>query len=214
MKEKMRNYSDIDHLIMHVDSMLKTVCGGNSGTRDYPVISSESNLTAAEVKQSIGLMRVNNVGEVCAQALYQGQALASTNIDLALKLQEASDEEIDHLAWTEQRLNELGGRLSYLNLFWYTGSFSLGYIAGVMGDKWSLGFLAETEYQVTYHLEDYMQKLPDADKRSYEVMQAMRDDEIKHAEMAIESGGVELPVWAKSAMQVTASIMKALALRI
>jgi len=214
MKGKLRNYSEFDNFVIHIDSVFKTVCGGHRGTRDYPAVSTDASLTVAEVQQSISLMRVNNVGEVCAQALYQGQALASTDVNLALKLKEASDEEVDHLAWTEQRLNELGGRLSYLNLFWYTGSFSLGYVAGVMGDKWSLGFLAETEYQVTYHLEDYMQKLPDADKRSYEVMQAMRDDEIKHAEMAVENGGAELPVWAKKAMRVTASIMKVLAFRI
>jgi ubiquinone biosynthesis monooxygenase Coq7 len=203
----MRNLSVTDTFLIKADFILKIICGGHHGARSYPA-SAEDNLTAEQKQHSIGLMRVNNVGEVCAQALYQAQALSTNNEDLVSDLEHAAEEEIDHLFWTETRLRELGGNLSLFNGVWYLGAFSMGYVAGICGDKWNLGFLAETEYQVTYHLEDYMTRLPSEDKRSYEIMKQMRDDELAHANMALERGGVELPLLVKNLMHSSASIMK------
>ena len=205
----MRILSITDNILIKADFVLKTICGGHSGDRAYPAKSKDS-LTQEEKRHSIGLMRVNNVGEVCAQALYEAQALATNNKDLVKELEHAAFEEIDHLHWTEQRIRELGGSLSYFNAIWYAGAFTMGYVAGLCGDDWNLGFLAETEYQVTYHLEDYMQRLSPNDLRSYEIMQVMRDDELSHANMALDQGGIELPDWAKSLMHGSANIMKSI----
>lgn len=204
----MRNFSLVDGILIKADFLLKTIAGGHSGNRAYPAVSKD-NLTPEEKKHSIGLMRVNNVGEVCAQALYESQALATSNKDLVKELEHAAFEEIDHLYWTETRINELGGNLSCLNPLWYAGSFAMGYIAGLCGDDINLGFLAETEYQVTHHLEDYMQQLPKDDRRSYEIMQVMRDDELSHANTACDKGGVEMPLWVKNTMHISGNIMKA-----
>ena len=187
---------------------MKTIFGGHTAARTYPGDGLQPNLNQQESQHSIGLMRVNNVGEVCAQALYQGQSLATANKNLALKLNEAAIEEIDHLAWTKQRLDELGGKVSLFNPLWYASSFAIGYIAGTLGDQWSLGFLAETEYQVAQHLVDYMQKLPQQDQRSHAILQQMYNDEIEHAEMAVAEGGQELPQIAKYIMQTLAKVMK------
>jgi len=212
MSGSARHFTQFDQGIIAIDAMVKTIFGGHQPSRPYPAESyPETTLTTLDQAKSIALMRVNHVGEVCAQALYQGQALATKDTDLAKTLQLASAEEIDHLAWLERRLVALSGRTSYLNPVWYVGSWSLGFFAGCLGDEWSLGFLAETEYQVTYHLESYMQKLPAADAASYAIMQVMRDDEIAHADMAIEHGGRPLPPLAKKCMQGTADIMKAIA---
>ena len=212
MSDNLRHFSWLDQGLVAIDSMVKTIAGGHQASRPYPGASyPATTLTDADQAKSIALMRINHVGEVCAQALYQGQALATRDKALANTLQVASDEEIDHLAWLERRLAELSGRTSYLNPLWYVGSWSLGFFAGCLGDEWSLGFLAETEYQVTYHLESYMQKLPAADAASYAIMQVMRDDEVAHADMAIEHGGRPLPPLVKKCMQGTADIMKAIA---
>lgn len=212
MPHNARHFTWLDQGIIAIDSIVKTIAGGHHPARAYPAVSYPNvTLTESDRAKSIALMRVNHVGEVCAQALYQGQALATNDSALAETLQAASNEERDHLAWLERRLRELSGRTSYLNPVWYAGAWSLGFAAGCLGDDWSLGFLAETEYQVTYHLESYMQKLPVEDTASYAIMQAMRDDEEAHADMAIEQGGKPLPPLAKRCMHITADIMKAIA---
>lgn len=211
----MINLSGPDKFIMHFDRALKTLRGGLATTRANPAEHKpQPELTPEDKQLSAALMRVNHVGEICAQALYQAQSIAANNKELAEKLQTAADEETDHLVWTEERILQLGSHTSYLAPLWYLGSFSLGYIAASCGDDWSLGFIAETECQVTRHLEDYMQKLPRGDHASYNIMQTMRDDEMQHAEDAIAAGANELPPIVKSGMQAIAGIMKAIALRV
>ncbi len=164
--------------------------------------------------RSAALMRVNHVGEVCAQALYQGQALTSRSVDVRNKMNEAAEEEVDHLNWCYDRIEQLDGHTSYLNPVWYFGSFALGVGAGLAGDKWSLGFLAETERQVVEHLESHLELLPEEDKVSRAVVEQMAIDEAKHAEMAIENGAAELPALIKTGMKFTAKIMTTLSERI
>jgi ubiquinone biosynthesis monooxygenase Coq7 len=164
--------------------------------------------------KSASLMRVNHVGEVCAQALYQGQALTSRSIDVKDKMNEAAEEEIDHLNWCYQRIEQLDSHTSYLNPIWYLGSFALGIGAGLAGDKWSLGFLAETERQVVEHLESHLERLPAEDTISRAIVSQMAEDEAKHAEMAVENGAAELPEFIKQAMKKTAGLMTKLSERI
>ncbi|MBS1190696.1 MAG: ubiquinone biosynthesis protein [Rhodocyclaceae bacterium] len=152
-------------------------------------------------------MRVNHCGEICAQALYQGQALASRHASVGDALREAADEEVEHLAWTERRLEELGGRKSLLNPLWYAGALSMGILAGRLGDKWSLGFLAETERQVEAHLDGHLSKIPARDQRSWEMLEQMKVDEAKHARTAVRLGAAELPAPAKAAMKLAARVM-------
>lgn len=152
-------------------------------------------------------MRVNHAGEVCAQALYQGQALTARNTDVRAKLERAAQEENDHLAWTAERLGELGARPSYLNPLWYTGSLAIGAIAGMIGDRWSLGFLAETEHQVVEHLEGHLTRLPAEDRRSRALVEQMREDEGRHATTALEAGASELPLPARRIMRLVAKVM-------
>ena len=161
-----------------------------------------------------GLMRVNHVGEICAQALYQGQALTSRDPALREALRGAADEETEHLAWTEQRIAELGGRKSLLNPLWYVGALSMGLIAGKFGDKWNLGFLAETERQVEAHLDSHLQELPEQDMRSREIVDQMRIDEIGHADTAIHLGAAELPAPVKAGMKLAAKVMTGTAYRV
>ncbi len=172
-------------------------------------------LSDSERREAAALMRINHVGEVCAQALYTGQSLASHDPALQAKLSEASREETDHLAWTRQRLDELNDRPSLLNPLWYAGSFAIGYAAGKLGgDKISLGFVVETERQVEAHLQSHMDKLPVADTASRAVVAQMKADEIAHAQMAMKSGAVELPAPVKSAMKVAAKLMTTIAYRV
>ena len=171
-------------------------------------------MSEQERAHACGLMRVNHVGEVCAQALYQGQALTSRDPALRDALRGAADEETEHLAWTEQRIAELGGRKSLLNPLWYAGALSMGLIAGRLGDKWNLGFLAETERQVEAHLDSHLSDLPEQDLRSRDVVEQMRVDEIKHAETAVHLGAAELPEAVKKAMKFAAGIMTGTAYRI
>ena len=159
-------------------------------------------------------MRVNHCGEICAQALYQGQALTSRDAAIREALRGAADEETEHLAWTEQRIAELGGRKSFLNPLWYLGSLTLGLAAGALGDKWNLGFLAETERQVEAHLDGHLQALPEGDGRSRAIVDQMRLDEIQHAETAVRYGAAELPVPAKAIMKTMAKVMTGIAYRI
>ena len=160
------------------------------------------------------LMRVNHVGEICAQALYQGQALTSRDSSLRDALRDAADEETDHLAWTEQRIAELGGRKSLLNPLWYVGALSMGLIAGRIGDKWNLGFLAETERQVEAHLNGHLQELPEQDLRSREIVEQMRIDEVRHAETAVHLGASDLPEPVKAEMKLAAKVMTETAYRV
>jgi len=152
-------------------------------------------------------MRINHAGEVCAQALYQGQAVASRDLAVQEKMQQAALEEGDHLDWCRRRLDELGSQTSYFNPLWYAGSFCIGMAAGMIGDKWSLGFVAETERQVIKHLTGHMALLPQQDQRSYKILKKMEEDEARHRDTAIESGAHELPGYIKSVMALTSRIM-------
>ena len=203
-------------LILAADSALRTLWAEPRASRPNPAASvTELQLSEADRRQAGALMRINHVGEVCAQALYTGQSLASRNPALQAKLSEASREETDHLAWTRQRLDELNDRPSLLNPLWYAGSFAIGYAAGKLGgDKISLGFVVETERQVEAHLQSHMDKLPAADTASRAVVAQMKADEIAHAQMAMKSGAVELPAPVKSAMKVAAKLMTTIAYRV
>lgn len=205
----MRHYSPIDQLLIHADTALRTVIGKPSAThRPYPADDIEDcTLNDAEAKYVAGLMRVNHSGEVSAQALYQGQSITARNETVREKLEQAAMEENDHLVWTENRLHELGNRTSLLNPLWYAGSFAIGAFAGALGDKWSLGFLAETEHQVVKHLESHLQKLPPDDKRSRAILEQMKTDEAHHATTAIEHGGETLPTPVKKLMQAMSKVM-------
>jgi ubiquinone biosynthesis monooxygenase Coq7 len=164
-------------------------------------------LEPAERLESIRLMRVNHAGEVSAQALYQGQALIARNESVAAAMRESAAEETDHLAWCERRLEQLGGRTSLLNPLWYFGSFAIGALAGAMGDRTSLGFIAETEQQVESHLSDHLQRLPRADAGSRAILEQMQVDEIRHGEKATALGGANLPLPLRFAMRLSSRLM-------
>jgi ubiquinone biosynthesis monooxygenase Coq7 len=204
-----RTLSLLDRLIGQFDQALHTVFGpAPHPARDNPATGkNDPALTVAERELSGRLMRINHVGEICAQALYQGQALTARLPEVRAKMELAAQEENDHLAWTEQRIHELGSHVSYLNPLWYAGSFALGALAGAVGDKWSLGFVAETEKQVVNHLTGHLVQLPAADDKSRAILEQMRDDEGRHATVAIESGGAALPEPVKQWMQCNSKIM-------
>jgi ubiquinone biosynthesis monooxygenase Coq7 len=206
----------IDGFIIEFDRALRSIVGATPMRRSVPESStmSESELSVEEKKHAAGLMRVNHVGEVCAQALYQSQKLHAKSDDLKNKLEHAAIEEEDHLAWCERRLEELDSRPSLLNPIWYAGSFVLGSIAGLAGDKISLGFVAETEKQVEHHLDDHLKELPSNDHRSRAIVAQMRADEIAHGQMAIQEGGVELPSAIQKIMKTMAKVMTVTAYRI
>lgn len=197
-----------DALILQFDRALRTVFAPAVSRRPHPDNGlPEGELSEAEKRHAAGLMRVNHSGEVCAQALYQGQALTARNPEAARALREASDEETEHLAWCERRLTELGSHKSYLNPLWYTGSFAIGVLAGALGDRWNLGFLAETERQVEGHLDGHLKRLPEQDAKSRAIVEQMKADEIRHAETAIAHGGAELPLPVKLAMKLSSKVM-------
>ena len=204
-----RTITLLDRLIGQLDQALHTVFGpAPHAARDNPATGkSDPALTAAERELSGRLMRINHVGEICAQALYQGQAVTARLPEVRGKMEQAAQEENDHLAWTEQRIRELGSHVSYLNPLWYAGSFALGALAGALGDKWSLGFVAETEKQVVEHLNDHLRQIPTADDKSRAILEQMRDDEGRHATVAIESGGAALPEPVKQGMQCASKVM-------
>ncbi len=206
----------IDGFIIEFDRALRSIVGATPMRRSVPESSTmnESKLSAEEKKHAAGLMRVNHVGEVCAQALYQSQKLHAKSDDLKNKLEHAAIEEEDHLAWCERRLEELDSRPSLLNPVWYAGSFALGSIAGLAGDKISLGFVAETEKQVEHHLDEHLKELPSNDHRSRAIVAQMRADEIAHGQMAIQEGGVELPSAVQEVMKTMAKVMTVTAYRI
>ena len=189
-----RNSTGLDRLIGQVDQALKAVVGPHASTRAYPAEEvAETELDAAQRREIAALMRVNHSGEVAAQALYHGQALASKGSDIRDSMLKASDEERDHLAWCATRIDELGGRTSLLNPVWYAGSFAIGVLAGLAGDPASLGFLAETEKQVVDHLDAHLSKLPHGDARTRAVIEQMKEDEAQHGNMALNAGGIALP---------------------
>ena len=199
---------DLDRLITAFDNGLRTLLAPAHSARAVPGAAlAEPEMTAPERQVAAALMRVNHTGEICAQALYQGQALTARNASARAALEQAAVEETDHLAWTAQRIEELGGRASVLNPLWYAGSFALGAAAGFLGDKWNLGFLAETERQVEGHLEGHLDRLPAQDEKSRAIVNEMKVDESRHARTAVDHGAAELPEPVKLAMKLGSRIM-------
>ena len=194
---------------------MRTLFAVPRASRQCPTLSDQpSDLSTAEKAQSGALMRVNHVGEVCAQALYTAQAMATRNPTLRAQLLRASAEETDHLAWTRQRLRELGSRPSLLNPLWYAGSFGLGLLAGRLGERVSLGFVVETEKQVEAHLQGHMQRLPAADHASRAIVAQMKDDEARHAQDALAAGATPMPPPVQAMMRVVARVMTTVAHRL
>lgn len=209
------NLPSPDDVILQFDKALRTVFASAASRRPYPDAGvAEAEMSEAERRHAAGLMRINHSGEVCAQALYAGQALTARNPEAQKALLEAADEETEHLAWCEKRLNELGSHKSFLNPFWYAASFALGAFAGALGDRWNLGFLAETERQVEGHLDSHLGKLPPQDAKSRAIVEQMKSDEIRHADMAIAHGGAQLPGPVKQAMHLTSKVLTLSAYRV
>jgi ubiquinone biosynthesis monooxygenase Coq7 len=206
----------VDRFIIEFDTALRSVVGGANAQRPTPGSESGANLAldSEQRKHAAGLMRINHVGEVCAQALYQSQKLVARNSEIKEMLDHSAQEELDHLAWCETRLKELGSHTSYLNPFWYAGSFAIGLAAGLAGDKWSLGFVVETEKQVENHLESHLKKLPEEDHRSRAIVDQMRIDEIEHGQAALHAGGVTLPEPIQKIMQAMSKVMTSTAYKI
>ncbi len=206
---------NLDALIIGFDRGLRTLAGMPTAARPMPGGEGDAGpLTPAERAEAAALMRVNHCGEVCAQALYQGQALASRNVELKRALEQAAREEEDHLAWAEQRIRELGGRTSLLNPLWYAGSLAIGFAAGRLGDGWNLGFLKETERQVERHLQGHLDRLSAADTRTRAVVAAMQRDEAAHARTAEALGAHELPRPVRDAMAAAAKVMTTASYRV
>lgn len=211
-----RSYTPVDRLIMGFDSALRTATGINTeAQRSNPAESVPEVIMEEEQRRhAAGLMRINHAGEVCAQALYAGQAATARNPAVQAEMQQAANEEIDHLSWCKTRLDELESRPSLLDPLWYAGSFAIGAAAGLAGDGWSLGFLQETENQVEAHLENHIERLPPEDARSRAILDQMKIDEAKHAQMAKDSGAFDLPRPVRRLMKITAGAMKAVAYRV
>lgn len=206
---------DPDRFVSELDKVVRVLFGDAVASRPSPAQGiAEGDLDSASRSHAAALMRVNHCGEVCAQALYQGQALASSDATIRSALEKAAREEGDHLAWSAVRVRELGGRLSRLNPIWYAGSLALGYIAGRLGEGWNLGFLAETERQVEQHLEGHLQHLAGRDTRTRAVIEGMRKEEAEHRRTAERLGARELPEAARQAMRLAARVMTTLSYRI
>jgi len=204
----MRHYRWSDHLIGHVDQALRSLVPGSTAAhRPSPAADLSSTLNVQEARHVAGLMRVNHSGEVCAQALYHGQALTARLPRVRQDMQKAAEEEQDHLAWCEMRLRELDSHPSLLNPLWYGLSFGLGAVAGLAGDDYSLGFVAETEKQVSKHLQSHLQSLPATDERSRVVLEQMNRDELHHREQALAAGGRELPQGVQRLMGIVSKVM-------
>jgi ubiquinone biosynthesis monooxygenase Coq7 len=201
--------SPVDELIAAADRALRTLAATPAASRPSPAtgVSESKPLTVDEAREAAALMRVNHVGEVCAQALYDAQALAARSPELRAMFEQAAREETDHLSWTEQRIRELGGRTSLLNPLWYGGAFAIGLAAARLGDRASLGFMAETERQVEQHLQGHLERLPDGDAPSRAIVARMKDDEQRHSETATELGGAALPFPVRVAMRMAARVM-------
>ncbi len=211
-----RHYSLFDRLINQADNALRTVAGGHAGTdRPNPTAGTEiPELAPPERRHVAGLMRVNHTGEVCAQALYQGQAVTARLPRIRRQMEISAQEEEDHLHWCEQRLQELNSHTSLLNPVWYSLSFGIGAAAGAIGDRWSLGFVEETEKQVCRHLESHMARLPQQDERSRRVLEQMHEDEAQHADTARNAGAITLPFPVRKLMKAVAKVMTETAYRI
>ena len=220
------NLSPIDRLIGEFDTALRAIAGGANYSRPIPkaniqnglneeqVLTSDIDLSPQDRTHVAGLMRVNHVGEACAQALYQSQKLLAKTPETRALLDQAAKEEMDHMAWCEERLKELDSRPSLLNPLWYAGAFGIGLVAGLAGDRWSLGFVAETEKQVEQHLDDHLEKLPEADLRSRAIVEQMRMDEIEHGASAMTAGGQKLPRPIQTLMAGISKIMTTTAYKI
>ncbi len=204
-----RNYTPLDQLVINLDTGLRTLFGKPKITeRANPAdAQAEAELSEAERELAGRLMRINHAGEVAAQGLYQGQALTAKLPRVREKMQRAAEEENDHLDWCEQRLKEMGGHVSYLNPLWYAGSVTIGALAGLAGDKWSLGFVAETEHQVVRHLDSHLQQITPDDQKTRAILEQMKTDEGQHATMALSAGGAPLPEPVKKFMGLTSKIM-------
>ena len=210
-----RTLSPLDRLLVDAQNALDTLAGRPPARRPNPAQSTpEVTLDAAERRHAAGLMRINHVGEVCAQGLYFGQAAVARDARTREHLLEAAQEETDHLAWCADRLEELDSRPSLFNPLWYAGSYSLGVLAGLRGDGWNLGFVVETERQVEAHLEEHLQTLPQADLRSREILKVMKADEARHAENAEQAGARLLPQPIPKLMAAASNLMKAVAYRL
>lgn len=211
-----RRMSPVDNLIANIDQGMRTIFGKPDVTeRPNPAANvEEPALNEQEKRHSAGLMRVNHAGEIAAQALYQGQALTARNSTVREKMERAAQEENDHLDWCESRLKELDSHTSYLAPFWYAGSLAIGAIAGAAGDKWSLGFVVETERQVEKHLDNHLDDISENDKKSRVIIEQMKEDEIHHADMALNAGGAPLPAPVKALMKLTSKVMTKTAYRI
>ncbi|MBW2940103.1 2-polyprenyl-3-methyl-6-methoxy-1,4-benzoquinone monooxygenase [Zhongshania aquimaris] len=204
-----REYTLLDRALMGADRSLKTLVKGSSTAQRHNPASSVSNAPSADQQRrhAAGLMRINHTGEVCAQALYQGQALTAKNAQVKAAMEHSATEEIDHLAWCEQRLKELDSHTSHLNPLFYAASFAIGAAAGAISDKISLGFVAATEDQVCEHLREHLQTLPAEDEKSRAILQQMLEDEAEHASKAIEAGGQVFPTPVKKVMSLMAKVM-------
>jgi len=205
----LRHYTFWDRICLGLDQAVRALSNNVKTTgADYPGKETEDySMNDKERKQSAALMRINHAGEICAQALYHGQGVVSRSNEVQEKMHLAAIEEGDHLFWCKQRLDELGSHPSYLNPLWYAGSFCIGMVAGMIGDKWSLGFVAETERQVIEHLKKHLHTLPANDKRSYTILQQMEADEARHRDEALVLGAQELPNVIKKGMSFTSKIM-------
>lgn len=209
--------STLDRLLVSADNALRTLSGAVHAGRANPAGPSSADAEPPaedERRLSAALMRVNHVGEVCAQALYQAQAITARSPELRAQMSAAAREEGDHLAWTQQRLDELGDRTSLLNPLWYAGAFAIGLAAGRLGDRVSLGFVVETERQVEQHLAGHLDRLPPADTRSRAIVEQMKDDERRHADGAEDAGGITLPMPVRLAMRAAAKVMTVTAHRV
>jgi len=199
---------DIDRIIVAFDKGLRTVFAPAQTVRAVPGSERpEPSMEKDERERAAALMRVNHAGEICAQALYQGQALTARNVAAREALDRAAQEETEHIAWTERRIAELGGRKSVLGPLWYAGSLAMGAAAGLAGDRWNLGFLAETERQVVRHLERHLERLPAADRKSRAILEQMKEDEARHATTAFKHGAAQLPLPVRLAMRATSRLM-------
>ncbi|MBT8081869.1 MAG: 2-polyprenyl-3-methyl-6-methoxy-1,4-benzoquinone monooxygenase [Gammaproteobacteria bacterium] len=204
-----RELTPLDRLLASANNALRTVAApaGRPARPNPAEHIIDADLDDQQKAHAAGLMRVNHAGEVCAQALYQGHAAVARDRDIEKQMQHAADEEFDHLAWCEQRLSELGEDVSRLSPFWYAGAFAIGAASGILGDRWSLGFIAETERQVCAHLDSHLEGLPPEDAKSRAIVETMRDEEQEHGENAVDAGAAELPGPVKQLMQMTARIM-------
>jgi len=204
-----RQLTPLDRLLASANNALRTVAtpAGRSARENPAENIIDTDLNASQKRHAAGLMRINHAGEVAAQALYQGHAAVARDKTIEAQMQHAADEEFDHLAWCEQRIHELGEGVSKLSPFWYAGAFAIGAASGVLGDKWSLGFIAETERQVCAHLDSHLDNLPPEDAKSRAIVEQMRDEEEEHGENAIDAGAADLPTPVKHLMRLTAKVM-------